>query len=174
MTGLEALAELVHLKRLALRYVPDLTGIPRLTTWENLNSFIGWNIEETAGKALATEYNALSKDREFKYSGVSNLRKKIWFITSYGIPFSNWNDKKARTTATKAYKTCLKGIKRAKTEDEVHMAITAFVEVLNKLPNMETSEREDAGVAVEQLVESSALNISTETGNKWFDETRDF
>ncbi len=174
VTGLEALAELEHLERLVLRNVPDLTGMPGLAAWKNMNGFVGWNIEEMAGKALAAEFDALSKEREFQYSGVSRLRKKIWFTTEYGIPFADWNDRKSRTAATKAYKTCLKEIKRAKTEDEAHKAITAFVEALNTLPNMETTEREDAGIAVGQLVESSALNLSQEVGNRWFDEVRDF
>jgi len=46
--------------------------------------------------------------------------------------------------------------------------------MIKRLPNIETTEREDAGTAVLQLIESSALDISSETGIKWFDEVRDF
>jgi hypothetical protein len=170
---LEALAELTHLERVGLRFVPDLTNMPKLTTWKKLKSFIGWNIEETVGKMLKAELNALSKEKELEYSSVSKLRKTIWFTTEYGIPFSDWEDKNAKT-ATKAYKTCLKEIKKSKTEIEVRKAIVEFVEVINKLSNIETSEREDAGTAVNQLVKSSVLRISQEKGNEWFDEIRGF
>ena len=173
LVNLEALAELKHLERIGLRFVPDLTDMPKLTTWKSLKSFIGWNIEETAGKVLKTELNALSKEKELDYSNVSKLRKTIWFITEYGIPFSGWEDKSAKI-ATKAYKVCLKEVKKLKKESEIRKAIIEFVEVINKLPNIETSEREDVGIAVSQLVKSSVLDISEETGNKWFDEIRDF
>ena len=173
LVNLEALAELKHLERIGLRFVPDLTDMPKLTTWKSLKSFIGWNIEETAGKVLKTELNALSKEKELDYSNVSKLRKTIWFITEYGIPFSGWEDKSAKI-ATKAYKVCLKEVKKLKKENEIRKAIIEFVEVINKLPNIETSEREDVGIAVSQLVKSSVLDISEETGNKWFDEIRDF
>jgi len=56
----------------------------------------------------------------------------------------------------------------------IKKAIVAFVEVFNGLPDIETVEREDAGAAVSQLVESSVLGISKELGRRWFDEVRDF
>lgn len=170
---LDVLAELKHLETIGLRFVPDLTNIPKLTVWENLKSFIGYNIEETKGKVLRTELNKLLKEKELDYSGISKLRKAIWFTTEYNIPFSSWESKNAKI-ATKAYKTCLKEINKSKTENEVHEAIARFIEVINQLDNIETSEREDAGVAVDQLIESSALGISQKTGQLWFDEIRDF
>lgn len=173
LTNLETLAELKHLKSLELRYVPDLTHMPRLACWENLNHFIGWNIEETAGKAIRAEQKQLSKEREFAYFSVSQLRKAIWFVTEYGIPFSGWEDKKAKA-ATRAYKACLKEIRKSKDQDAAHEAIIRFVETLNQLPDMETAEREDAGTAVSQLVEAAGLDISPEMGQTWFDEARDF
>jgi hypothetical protein len=172
LTNIQALAELKHLKHIALRYVPDLTDMPSLTAWNNLRSFIGWNIEETAGKAIKAELNKLSKEKDMGLTDVSQLRKKIWFTTEYGIPFSAWENKYAKI-ATKAYKACLKEIKKAKAESEVHKAIVEFIESMNKLPNIETPEREDIATAVDQLVESSSLEISQETGLKWFDETID-
>ncbi|WP_262708263.1 hypothetical protein [Sphingobacterium yanglingense] len=42
------------------------------------------------------------------------------------------------------------------------------------MPNIETVEREDTGTAVEQLIESSPLNLPQELATKWFDEIRDF
>lgn len=172
-TNLEALAEFKNLESLELRYVPDLTGMPQLAYWRNLNGFIGWNIEEIAGKALRAELRQLTKEREFSFASVSKLRKAIWFITEYGIPFSGWEDKKAKA-ATRAYKACLKEVKKADNEELVHQAIARFVVALNQLPDMETNEREDAGTAVSQLVEAAQLGISQETGEAWFDEIRDF
>lgn len=173
LANLEALTELKNLQSIALRYVPDLTGMPKLAACESLNHFIGWNIEETAGKALRAEGRELSKVKEFEYFSVSSLKKKIWFATEYGIPFSGWEDKNAKL-ATRAYKACLKEIKKSKTEDEAHEAIAKFIEAINKLPDIETTEREDTGTAVSQLVEASGLEISQETWERWFDELRDF
>lgn len=173
LTNLDALAELEQLKSIGLRYVPDLTNMPKLRTWKNLKSFIGWNIEETAGKILRAELKELSKEKELDYTHVSKLRKAIWFTTEYGIPFSGWENGKAKI-ATKAYKTCLKEIKKAKTEPELHKAIAAFIEAINQLPELETPEREDVGTAVSQLIASSVLEISQKTGEEWFDELRNF
>lgn len=156
-----------------MRYVPDLTGLPKLTSWSNLKEFIGWNIEETAGKALRTEGRKLVKEEKLGSFSVTQLRKKIWFATEYGIPFDGWEDKKAKI-ATKAYKACLSQVKKAKTEGEVQEAIVNFVAAINKLPDIETSEREDTGTAVSQLIEASGLDISQETWQKWFDEIRNF
>ena len=171
MANLETLAELKHLENIALRYVPDLTNMPKLATWKNLKSFIGWNIEETAGKALRAELNALSKKKELEnYSSVSQLRKAIWFKTEYGIPFSAWEGKSEKV-AVKAYKACLKEVRKSKTKAEVRKAIIEFIGIINTLPDIETTEREDVATAVCQLVESSALGISEETGINWFYET---
>ena len=63
MTGLSALADLKNLESLGLRYIPDLQGMPKLETWEKLSYFIGWNIEESAGKAFRAELKTL-KDRK--------------------------------------------------------------------------------------------------------------
>ena len=172
LTNLQALAELKHLEHIALRYVPDLTDMPNLSAWNSLISFIGWNIEETAGKAIRAELNKLSKEKDMGFTSISQLRKKIWFTTEYGIPFSGWENKYAKI-ATKAYKACLKVIKKAKAESEVHKAIVEFIESINKLPNIETTEREDVATAVDQLIESSSLEISQETGLEWFYETID-
>ena len=173
ITNLDCLKNFENLKRLSIRYSPNLENCPSLNTWKNLESFIGWNIDQKIGERLKAELKLLSKEKELDYSSVSQLRNSIWFITEYGIPFSNWETKNARI-ATKAYKIALKEINKAKTLEEVRIAITQLIQTINTLPNIETVEREDAGIAVHQLIEASSLNISQETGNKWFDEIRDF
>ena len=52
--------------------------------------------------------------------------------------------------------------------------IIELVAMVNTLPNIETVEREDIGLAIQQLVEASTLDIDQETVNTWFDEIRDF
>ncbi|MGN7785082.1 hypothetical protein ACTJIJ_11165 [Niabella sp. 22666] len=173
MTNTYCLKELMHLERLGIRYAPNLEDFPALSTWCRLKSFIGWNIEELTGKRLNAELKVLSKQKELDYSSVSKLRSSIWFTTEYGIPFTNWEGEKS-ATAIKAYKSALKAINKAKTEAEVYDAIAGLVKFINTLANIETTEREDTGVAVGQLIEASSLNISREKANKWFDDWRGF
>jgi len=174
MTNMDALGKLKRLEKIWFWYIPDLSGMPSLTVWENLVSFAGINIEETEGKVLRAELNRLKKMREFSsHSTVSKLRKPIWFETEYGIPFSNWESTISKK-ATKAYKACLSQIRKSTTESEVRKAIVEFVEVINRLPDIETVERDDVSIAVSQLVESSTLGISKETGSIWLDDVRDF
>ena len=174
MTNLSALAELINLERIGLRFVPDLQDMPRLKSWTCLKSFIGYNIEEMAGRALRTELNKLSRERELdEYSSVTKLRKGIWFVTEYGIPFSGWEDRNAKI-ATKAYKSCLIEIKKSKTENEVHESIVKFIEKINSLDGIETSEREDVGIAISQLAGTSSLETPQGKWQLWFDETRNF
>ena len=65
-------------------------------------------------------------------------------------------------------------MKKAATEDEVHAAIVEFVGKINRLDNIETTEREDAGTAVGQLAENAPLEIPDEKWMLWFDEAREF
>ncbi|MCP1994612.1 hypothetical protein [Flavobacterium sp. HSC-61S13] len=169
----DVLSDLLDLERLGIRYAPNLENFPSLNSWKNLKSFIGWNIDEITGKRLNTELKQLAKEKDLDYSSVSKLRSSIWFTTEYGIPFTNWESKNAKI-ATKAYKTTGKEISKAKTENEVKTAITKLVELINTLPNIETVEREDTATAVNQLVETSKLEITVATANKWFDEVREF
>ena len=76
--------------------------------------------------------------------------------------------------AIKAYKFALKEISKAKTKQDVEEVIIELVAMVNTLPNIETVEREDIGLAIQQLVEASTLDIDQETVNTWFDEIRDF
>lgn len=73
----------------------DLTG-----NMTNLNALAGL-------KSL----NRLKKEKEMDFSSVTKLRKSIWFVTEYGIPFFGWEDKNGKI-ATKAYKLCMKEIKK--------------------------------------------------------------
>lgn len=173
MIHLEALSKLKHLKHIALRYVPDLDDMPSLLCWKDLRSFIGYNIEEIEGKRLRKELKEISKKREMSYSGVTKLRKKIWFNSEYGLLFSGWNEKNAKI-ASKAYKKCYKEIKRLKTEEEIKQSIIRFIQVINSLDDIETTEREDVGVAVKQLIENSLVDILDEKVEQWYDEYRDF
>lgn len=173
VTNTSCLKDFKHLERLGIRYAPKLENFPPLNSWNNLKSFIGWNIDEITGKRLNTELKQLTKIRKLDYSSVSKLRSSTWFITEYGIPFTNWETKNAKI-ATKAYKLALKEITKAKTENEVKISIVKLVEIINKLPNIETVEREDTGTAIIQLIETAKFEISDETANSWFDEIRDF
>ena len=108
-----------------------------------LNYFIAWNVERDAGKALKKELAALAKTREFSYAAIAQLRKKTWFESEFNIPFTNWEGKNG--------KTALKVIKKASCEREARAVIEELVGAINKLPDIETPEREDAYVAVRQI-----------------------
>ncbi|MGL4581586.1 MAG: hypothetical protein ACRCVU_01245, partial [Flavobacterium sp.] len=93
--------------------------------------------------------------------------------TEFGIPFGVWPTKNNKV-AVKAYKDALKVIKKASSIEDVQGAIKILVEVINDLPNIETTEREDTWEVVMQLVSFSTLEIEEETAGKWFDQYRDF
>ncbi|KAF1025580.1 MAG: hypothetical protein GAK29_01819 [Acinetobacter bereziniae] len=173
ITNIVCLKQLKQLERIGIRYAINLEGFPSLNTWDNLISFIGWNIDEKTGKRLNAELKQLAKEKQLDYSSVSKLRSPVWFTTEYGIPFENWESKNAKI-ATKAYKAVLKDIVKAKTEQEVKLSIEQFIALINTLPNIETSEREDTGIAIHQLVEASTLEIDQDKAITWFDEMRDF
>ncbi len=173
MTNLQALTDLDRLEHLALRYVPDLEGMPKLACWGGLRSFIGFNIEETAGKALRAELKQLKKERPMEFCSVTHLRKSRWFDTEYGLPFSAWEGKNAKN-AVRAYKKCANRIKKSETEDEVRQAVIEFIGIINRMDGIETGEREDVGGAIEKLAEYSPVEVSPEKWELWFDEERDF
>ncbi len=174
LTNLDALAELRQLESIALRYVPDLERMPNLHSWEHLTYFLGYNIEETAGRTLRAELRQMKKERQMEeYSGVSKLRRKIWFETEYGIPFSEWEEKLAKKAA-RAYKSCFNQIRKAQTEEVVHQAVTEFIEKINRLDGIETTEREDVYTAILQFAQGVDLDISAQKWEEWFDEVREF
>lgn len=107
------------------------------------------------------------------YCGISKLRKKIWFVTEYGIPFVDWEEYNAKS-ATRAYKSCFNRIQKSETENEVHEAVIEFVKKINRLKDMETTEREDVGTAISLLMEHAPIEISSEKWMSWFDEVREF
>jgi len=174
LSNVASLKEIKKLESLAIRYAPSLKNFPPLNAWDNLRSFIGWNIDEITGKRLKTELKELVKSgKELEYYSVSKLRSSVWFTTEYGIPFTNWESKNAKI-ATKAYKIALQKIAKCKTENEVKQALVELIETVNKLPSIETAEREDTGVAIQQLIEASPVIIEQELANNWFDAARDF
>jgi len=169
----QILEKLKKLRYIALRYVPDLSKFPALSVWENLQSFIGWNIEEQNGKLLKAALKALSKEKKLEYSSVSKLRKVVWFTSEYGLPFSGWEEKNAKK-AIRVYRLVQKEITKAKTTDDVKIAIEQFIAGINNLPGMETTEREDAATAALQLAAYSSLQIPDETTLQWFNQYSDF
>lgn len=171
LTGLDALAGLPALTGLQLRYVPDLVGLPPLDTWPDLNHLIAWNVDDRAGRALRTEFRR--SDREWRSSSVSKLRGPDWFTTEYGLPFAAWPARSARA-AVKAYRAAETAVRDAGTEAEIEAAVAGFVAAINRLPRIETTEREDAAAAVALLTATTPLGDRTEAAATWFDAARDF
>ncbi len=172
MTNLYALKELKNIKKLGIWNLPNLTGMPKLNSWDNLIWFVAVNIEENGGKILRKELSNLKKIREFEFSSISKLRNSSWFETNSELPFSYWgstNEKKA----TSAYNVCLKNIKKATTESEMKKAITDFIEKINRL-EIELMERDDVYLALSMLMKNTPIKIETKTWENWFDEVRDF
>lgn len=173
MTNLSVLKELKHLNKLGFWNVPDLSELPSLNTWKELNNFVAMNIDEDTGKRLKEEIKELKKKKEFEFVSISKLRNKLWFETEYGIPFSSWDSKKERK-ATAAYKKCLKEIKDSTSENDIKNAIINFTNKFNKMDDIETIERDDTYRALCILMKSSPIKIEHDTWLEWFDETRDF
>ncbi|WZB76159.1 hypothetical protein WJ972_09935 [Achromobacter insuavis] len=85
----DALARLPRLKSLEIRFAPDLAGLPALDHWPLLERFIGFNVEDGAGKRLKAQLKAREKVRAWAdYTSVSKLRKPEWWQSEYGRPFS--------------------------------------------------------------------------------------
>ena len=175
LTGLAALADLPELTGLQLRYSPDLSDLPPLDTWPRLDVIIGWNIEEATGKRLRGEIRQLTRTagREWKFASATRLRRPEWFATEYGLPFSGWPKNTARA-AVKAYRAAATGIAAATSPDGVEAAIREFVRAVNRLPGIETAEREDAGAAVDQLAAAAPVDVAPDLAQSWFDTERDF
>ncbi|AHG18603.1 hypothetical protein Z042_02435 [Chania multitudinisentens RB-25] len=176
-TNLEALAEQSQLEALALRFMPDLTELSPLSAWPHLNSFIAFNIEETAGKRLRQQLKARSTVRAWTgHVGVSQLRKSEWWESEFGRPFSAWLKRLAKV-ANEAYDVALKALTEAQTIAEAQMVFTTFAMRLNVLKGIETTERDDLSEAVWQLSQSAPavrLGISEEMAQRWFDDARDY
>ncbi len=169
LTRVETLAEL-DLVSLAVRYVPDLSGLPDPTAWPRLTSLIAWNVDEVVGRRLREQVKALDLSG---HVSVSKLRSPRWFAEEYGLPFSGWTTTQA-AAATKAFRSAGKKLAAASTEADAKAAIVAFVEVINDLEGIATAEREDAWLAVDLLAKLSAVPVSGEQIDDWFDEAREF
>ena len=173
ITNLEVLKDLKNIEKLGIWGAPDLTDMPNLNSWKNLNWFVALNIDEKAGKKFRKEIKVLKKEKKFEFVSVSQLRDKLWFETNYGIPFSEW-DRKNEKKATSAYKICLEKVKSSTTKKEIEKAIKDFVEKINKLDNIETVERDDTYTAINLIMKKSPLKVETKEWEHWFDEVREF
>lgn len=169
MGMLSSLAKHPNLNSLALRFCPNLEGLPPLSTWQNLDTFIGFNIEETQGKILRGAVRKMEKNKPMKFASVSQLRKPIWFTTEYGMPFNAWETKQAKT-AVKAYKKAVKALKKANTKQAVESEIKIFLAEFEKTPSLETTEREAIAEAVMQLIQVPNLKTDNAQGMAWFYE----
>ena len=167
-----ALSDLKDLESLRLFNAPDLSDLPRLECWKQLDHFLGVDIDEIAGKDLKKQLKALEKERNIE-SHIAKLRSKTWFATEYENPFKDWEGKKGKS-ASKLYKEHLKEIKKAAEEDKVRELITHFAEAFNAFDDIDTVEREEIAEAVSKLVMASPFEITQSTWMQWFDEARDY
>lgn len=187
----EALADLA-LTELYLRMTPDLTGLPPLTTWPELASFLAWNIDAAAGKRLradlkkrglttqweATDAGATSASQVWS---VSQLRTASWFVTESGLPFAAWSRKQSKPAVT-AFKAAARQLAVAATDRpsagrdarNAREAIEGFTRALNEIGDLETTEREDAATAVLLLARLAVPPVSDAEALAWFDGLRDF
>ncbi|MCL2716022.1 MAG: hypothetical protein FWD68_15990 [Alphaproteobacteria bacterium] len=185
---LDQLAGLPGLESLGLRFMPDLDGLPDLSTLPKLDYLIAFNVEETAGKRLRRQVRARAsqrpstgqgdpeKDRKTGYFSVSQLRKAEWWAAEFGRPFSAWPKRSARV-ANEAYDAALKALAGASSIAEAQAAFTRFIMRFNKLKGIETPEREDLGDAVCQLSQTDdarRLGVTEEMAQDWFDQVRDY
>ncbi len=171
LTGLGALADLPGLTSLHLRYVPDLSELPPLDTWPDLTNLIVWNCDDGTGKRLRSEVR--KSDREWRTARVTQPRKPAWFATEYGLPFSAWPSKSARA-AVKAFRAAETSIAAASSTAAVEDAVQGFVRAINRLPQIETTEREDAAAAVALLTAETPHGDLRAPAESWFDAARDF
>lgn len=88
MTNLSSLGELKYLNKLGFWNVPELSDLPNLNNWKELNKFVAMNIDKNAGKRFKEELKELKSKRKFEFVSVTKLRNKLWFETEYGLPFS--------------------------------------------------------------------------------------
>ncbi|MDI2091198.1 hypothetical protein [Commensalibacter oyaizuii] len=178
VSNLHVLKQLTHIESLGLRYMPDLSGMPSLTSWPKLSRFIAYVVEDKQGKLIQAELKQLLKENklpktENNFFSVSKLKSKLWFMGEANSFFASWSDKSEKK-ASKAYKLAVKVVSSVKTENEVKDVVFKFIKSINILPDIETTEREDVWDAIQQLVKACPFDISEEQIRKWFDEARDF
>lgn len=174
---LAQLSSCTQLRALSLRFMRHLSELPALQAWPQLDSFIAYNVEEAAGKRLRQQLKDRNKTRPWAgYTSVSQLRKPEWWTKEYGRPFAGWPAARARI-AHAAYDLAEQEIGAASSLDHVQAALTTFTARFNTVKGIETSEREDLGLAVQQLAQlpaALALKLTHEQAGQWFDENRDY
>jgi hypothetical protein len=184
----EALAAL-PLRTLELRMVPDLTGLPPLTVWLELASFLGWNIDATVGKRLRTDLKKRGLVTQWETTAhggrttssvwqVNRLRTPSWFVTESGLPCTTWPRRTAKQAVT-AFRTVAKILDRTGTagtdrHTAARQAIEGFTRALNEIDGIYTAEREDAATAVLQLARLTTPPIPEHDALAWFDRGREF
>ena len=176
-SDLAQLSSCTQLRTLSLRFMRHLSELPALQAWPQLDSFIAYNVEEAAGKRLRQQLKERTRARPWAgYTSVSQLRKPEWWSKEYGRPFAGWAAARARI-AHAAYDLAEQEIGAASGLDHVQAALTAFTARFNMVKGIETSEREDLGLAVQQLAQlpaALALKLTHEQAGQWFDENRDY
>ncbi|OWT80779.1 MULTISPECIES: hypothetical protein [unclassified Achromobacter] len=175
--GLGQLAALTGLQGLALRFMPDLEGLPSLDAFPALDSIIAYNVGEAAGKRLRQQIKARAAVRAWGgHASVTQLRKPEWWEREYGRPFAAWPARLAKIANT-AYDDALAGLSQARDLALAQAVFTAFTERFNTLKGIETPERDDLGTAVLLLSRTpaaTALGVTEEQAQRWFDERRDY
>ncbi|MBS3020921.1 hypothetical protein DJFAAGMI_03685 [Comamonas sp. PE63] len=176
-SDLAQLSSCTQLRALSLRFMRHLSELPALQAWPQLDSFIAYNVEEAAGKRLRQQLKERTRARPWAgYISVSQLRKPEWWTKEYGRPFAGWPAARARI-AHAAYDLAEQEIGTASSLDHVQAALTTFTARFNTVKGIETSEREDLGLAVQQLAQlpaALALKLTHEQAGQWFDENRDY
>jgi len=181
----EALADLA-LTELYLRMIPDLAGLPPLTAWPELASFLAWNIDAATGKQLRAELKKRGLTTQWESTddgatsasqvwSVSQLRAASWFVAESGLPFAAWSRKQSKA-AVAAFKAAARQLGAAATgrSSAAKDAVEGFTRALNEIGDLETPEREDAATAVLQLARLAVPPVPEAEALAWFDELRDF
>ncbi len=174
---LEVLAAVPGLEDLQLRFMPDLSGLPALSSWPALEGFIAFNIDEVAGKRLRQQLKARAAIRPWAgHAAVTQLRSPAWWQREFGRPFSAW-PRRLATPANAAYDVALAALAAAPSLDAAEKAIREFSAAFNRIKGIETAERDDLGEAVWQLgqgAQAQRLGVSEALAQQWFDAARDY
>lgn len=173
MKNLSSLKNLKHLNKLGFWNVPELSDLPSLNNWNELDKIVAMNIDKNTGIRLKNELKGLQKQRKFDFVSISKLRNKLWFETEFGLPFTSWDTSKEKK-ANLIYKKCLKELKSSTTKNDIKNAIIKFTNSFNKMDSIETVERDDIYRGLCQLMKNSPINIEQNTWLEWFDEVRNF
>ena len=198
----QALADL-PLTDLSLRMVPDLAGLPPLTAWPKLSSFLAWNVHAATGKRLRADLKKRGLTTRWETNSymsapptgsdrlsppfdagatsaaevwsVDQLRTASWFVTESGLPFAGWSRKQSKP-AVAAFKAAARLLGAAGNDEPsaAREAIEGFTRALNEIGDLETPEREDAGTAVLQLARLAVPPVPDAEALAWFDDIRDF